>query len=61
MGFKYVRRNRMEDLPAIDDNILASISMNGNINFEKYDEQQIYDKVNAQLDIQQAKINARPW
>lgn len=57
MGVKYVKRNRMEDLPTIPDSVLASIGMT-NINFEKFDEQLIYDQINKELDIQQKRIDA---
>lgn len=58
MGVKYVRRNRMEDLPNVPVEVLVAIGQS-NINFEKFDEQLIWDKINARLDIEQLRINAR--
>ena len=57
MGYKYVRRPRMESLPSIADETLVSIGAK-DINYEKYDEQIFYYDLNRRLDIVQAKINA---
>jgi hypothetical protein len=59
MGVRYVKRNRMEGLPNIPDPVLSSIGMT-NLKFEKFDEQLVYDIINAELDIQQEKINNLP-
>lgn len=58
MGLRYIKRNRMEDLPHISDSTLASIGAN-NIKYEKFDEQLIYDQVNANLARQQEKIDSQ--
>jgi hypothetical protein len=56
MGLKYVKRPRLQDLPAIPDITLASIGAN-NLQYEKYDEQVIFDQINKQLDLVQKRIN----
>ena len=58
MGLKRSKRERMSSLSDIDDIALASLGAT-DIEFEKYDEQLIYDKVNKQLDKQQEKIDSR--
>ena len=59
MGINYgKRRNRMEDLPALRETVLASIGAT-NINYEKYDYTQIADEINRNLDIAQAKYNEK--
>jgi hypothetical protein len=57
MGVKYVKRPRMEDLPAISEDTLVSIGAT-NLNFEKYDEQEFYYNLNRRLDIVQQQINS---
>ena len=57
MGYKYVRRPRMESLPALPDETLVSIGAQ-NIIYEKYDEQIFYYDLNRRLDIVQARISA---
>mgnify|MGYP000324280617 CR=1 FL=1 len=56
MGLRRGKRGRMESLRKIPDEALASIGAT-NIEFEKYDEQLIWDNVNKRLDIQQEKID----
>lgn len=59
MGVNYGKfRNRMEELPALPDTVLATIGAN-NINYEKYDYQQIADKINSELDKAQKRYNEK--
>jgi len=59
MGVNYGKfRNRSEDLPVLRDTILASIGQT-NINFEKYDYQQIAEEINRNLDIAQKRYNEK--
>ncbi len=59
MGVNYAkRRNRMEDLPALRETVLASIGAT-NIHYEKYDYTQIADEINRNLDIAQARYNEK--
>lgn len=58
MGVKYVKRGRMQSLPAINAMILYSLGSK-DINFEIYDEQELYYIINQQYNAAQVKINAR--
>ena len=59
MGVNYSKkRNRSEDLPALRETVLASIGAT-NINYEKYDYQQIADEINRNLDKAQARFNEK--
>lgn len=59
MGVNYGKfRNRSEELPALPDVVLATIGQD-NINYEKYDYQQVADLINKNLDIAQARYNKR--
>ena len=58
MGIKFVPRGRMESLPAIPDQTLAALGAD-DINFEKYDESEVYRLMNQQLDTVQTNANIR--
>lgn len=58
MGLRYVRRNRMESLPAVNDAILASIGER-DFKFDQYDEGLVFDMLNAQLDKAQASFRSK--
>ena len=58
MGLTRDKRERMASLGDIDNITLASLGAH-NINFEKFDEHLIYDKINKQLDKQQERINSQ--
>jgi len=49
MGVTFVKRPRLESLPMIDPVILYSLGTH-DINFEIWDEYQLFDMINAQLD-----------
>ena len=55
MGVRYQKRKRLESLKKINDITLSAIG-NNDLNLEKYDEQIIFDHVNAKLDKQEDKI-----
>lgn len=56
MGLRYKKRNRMEEIRQLPNPVLASLGAT-DINFEKFDEQLIYDIINKNLDKQQEKMN----
>ena len=58
MGRNFVKRNRLESLPAIPLTALASLGTT-DINFEIYDEQLIFDQINENLDKAQARLNSQ--
>lgn len=58
MGIRRQRRNRLESPKNLNDVVLYSLGTD-NINYEKYDEQVLYKKVNERLDVQQAKLNKK--
>jgi len=58
MGVTRQKRNRMESFSNIRPTVLYSLGID-DINFEIYDEQQLYDEVNKRLDKQQAKIDLK--
>lgn len=59
MGINYgEKRNRSEDLPALRETVLASIGAT-DINYEKYDYQQIADEINRNLDDAQDRYNEK--
>jgi len=57
MGLRYKKRDRLERVGRVPDEILASIGQT-NINYERFDEQIVYDKINAKLDKESAKIKS---
>lgn len=57
MGLRYKKRGRLERVGRVPDEILASIGQT-NINYERFDEQLVYDKINAKLDKESAKIKS---
>jgi len=59
MGINYgKKRNRSEDLPALRETVLASIGAT-DINYEKYDYQQVADEINENLDAAQDRYNEK--
>jgi len=59
MGVNYgQRRNRSEDLKALPDTVLATLGQT-NINYEKYDFQQVADLINKNLDKAQKNYNKK--
>ncbi|MFV2014889.1 MAG: hypothetical protein ACC656_05655 [Candidatus Heimdallarchaeota archaeon] len=59
MGINYgKKRNRSEDLPALRETVLSSIGAT-NINYEKYDYQQVADQINENLDSAQDRYNEK--
>lgn len=57
MGLRYKKRDRLERVGRVPDELLASIGQT-NINYERFDEQIVYDKINAKLDKESAKIKS---
>lgn len=57
MGFNFVRRNRLESLPAIPLTALYGLGTS-DLNFEKFDETIIYDLINDNLDAAQARLDS---
>lgn len=58
MGFNFVKRNRLESLPAIPLAALYGLGTSS-LKFEKFDETIIFDLINDNLDAAQARMNSQ--
>ena len=58
MGLKFQKRNRLEELKALDDVTLSSIG-DTDMEISHYDYQQVADRINEELDRVQLEYNLR--